>query len=93
MTAARSSQDIVRNPLLALPSVQRLAALIDQQPAEVREAFNAVLSEISGDCRERGDNAWRKHKGPMAAYWKALGVYFRHFRLALRRPAPAESAS
>lgn len=75
----RSSRPDVRNPLLALPSVQGMATL--DRAALV--AFVGVLKEIERDCREKADKCWRTHKAPMAAYWKANAVYARHLRVAL----------
>jgi hypothetical protein len=66
--------------MVRLASVQRLAAL----PADVRELVRAAFREISADARARGNEAWRKHKPPMAAYWKANAVHFRHLALAVR---------
>lgn len=72
--ANRSARATVRNPLLALPAAQALADL----PPESREALRALLIEIRDDCRVRAEECWRKHKAPMAAYWKAAGVYANH---------------
>lgn len=71
---SRSLRAIVRNPLLALPAAQQLADL----PPEARAALKALLVEIRNDCRARADESWRKHKAPMACYWKAAGVYANH---------------
>ena len=79
----RSTQPGTRNPLLALPAMTRLRGLTP----ESREAISALLGDISADARMRSDKAWRTRKGPMAAYWKALSVYARHTRLALRASA------
>jgi hypothetical protein len=71
----------VANPVLALPAMHRLAAL---DPA-AREAVEAILADIAADARERANESWRKHKGPMAAYWKAVSVYAGHIRKAMRK--------
>jgi len=76
----RSNRADVRNPVMSLPSAKRLAEL----PPESRAAVEAVLRDMSRDARERADKAWRKHKAPMAAYWKAVAVYSRHLALAMR---------
>lgn len=70
----RSNKPTVRNPLLALPAAQRIKAL----PPDAREAVRALMSEIGADARTRAESCWRKHKAPMAAYWKAVSVYARH---------------
>lgn len=71
------SKEAIRNPLTALPSAQAVAAL----PDEAKRALEAVLRDISADARERAEVSWRSHKGPMAAYWKAVAVYARHFAI------------
>jgi hypothetical protein len=76
----RSNRAHVRNPMLALPAVEALCAL-DQQP---REALRLVLLDIRADARLRAETCWRRHKAPMAAYWKALSTYAGHLARALR---------
>lgn len=73
---------LVRNPVLALPAVASLQAL---DPA-AQAALRAVLKDLAHDARARADKAWRTHKAPMAAYWKAVSVYANHTARAL---APA----
>lgn len=70
----RSTNPAVRNPLVKLPAAQRVAEL----PPEARAALKALLIEIRNDCRSNAAESWRKHKAPMAAYWKAQGVYANH---------------
>ena len=68
------------NPVLCLPSVAMLRAL----PPASRSALRAVLRDLQLDARARGEQSWRRHKGPMAAYWKAVSVYAGHIGRALR---------
>jgi hypothetical protein len=75
----RAARPEVRNPVLALDAARALA---DLDPA-AREALRALLRDLSADARIRADHAWRTHKGPMAAYWKACAVYARHIALAI----------
>lgn len=79
----RQARADVRNPLLALPAVADLLAL----PGGSKAALAAVPKDISKDARERADKAWRTHKAPMAAYWKAVAVYANHTARVLRREA------
>jgi hypothetical protein len=79
----RSARAEVRNPLVALPAAAKLAAL----PPEARAALEELLGEISKDCRGRANEAWKRHKAPMAAYWKANAVYARHMKLLLKGAA------
>lgn len=86
----RSARMEVRNPILGLPSMAAMEAL----PPEAREALRGVLLDISRDAAGRAEKSWRQNKGPMAAYWKAVSVYAKHIRNALRlaaAAAPAES--
>lgn len=76
----RSSRAEVRNPLLALPAAKKLAAL---DPA-AKAALRAVLLELRDDCRQRAEKHWRASKAPMAAYFKAVGVYANHTARVLK---------
>jgi len=78
--SARATSPVVRNPVLGLPAVAELRVL----PDESRAAVRALLLDIRSDARERAERAWRKNKGPMAAYWKAVAVYAGHTARALR---------
>lgn len=80
MTADRSLRATVRNPVLALPAVSKLMALTP----EARDALRSVLMELSTDTAMRAQASWRKNKGPMAAYWKAVSVYAKHIARATR---------
>lgn len=77
---ARSLRTDVRNPLLTLPAAQRIRSL----PADIRATVSALLAEIAADASARAEKCWRKHKAPMAAYWKAVAVYARHARRLTR---------
>ena len=83
---SRASRAEVRNPALRLPALRRLLEL----PAAVREPLADVLLELRADAIERAEVSWRKHKAPMAAYWKAVGVYAGHFARASRKGLPAD---
>lgn len=76
----RSLRPDVRNPVLGLPSADRLAAL----PPEAREALAAILKDIRISAHARAQESWRKNKGPMAVYWKAVGAYATHIYRAVR---------
>lgn len=97
MTALpRSSRAETRNPILGLPVAQRLAALDPATRELVADVLVDILGDLAADARKRADQAWRKHKGPMAVYWKAVSVYARHIKLALRwfaRPTLADEAA
>ena len=76
----RSNKPDVRNPLLSLPEARAMADL----PPEAREALRKALLAFKAAARARGDEAWRKHKPPMAAYWKAWAVNAGHAARLLR---------
>lgn len=82
---SRSNRTDVRNPVLALPAAARLATL----PEEARGALDGVLRDIARDASDRAEACWRKHKAPMAVYWKAVAVYARHIARATGRPRRA----
>ncbi|MGH6805445.1 MAG: hypothetical protein ACREEJ_01105 [Ensifer adhaerens] len=75
----RSQRPEVRNPILALPCAATVAAL----PQDSRLALRAVLNDIADDAARRAQESWRRHKGPMAVYWKAIAVYSRHIARAI----------
>lgn len=88
----RSTRPDVRNPLLQLESARRLGEWLTSSTAQVLAIF---VTEISNDARARASECWKKHKAPMALYWKIVAVYARHFAQILRaisRQASAEAA-
>ncbi|AUW59415.1 hypothetical protein C1T17_16305 [Sphingobium sp. SCG-1] len=81
----RSSRASVRNPVLRLPAVAALRNL-DEQP---RQQLVDALRAIQADARDRANECWRKHKAPMAAYWKAVSVYSGHIARSISRGGAA----
>ncbi len=80
----RSNRQDVRNPLLKLPS----AADLEKLPPEAREALRKLASEASRAWRAQAEECWKRHKPPMAAYWRAWAVNARHLALLCRKVAP-----
>jgi hypothetical protein len=81
MSAADHQQRrVVANPILALPAI----AALQQLPVEHRALVSALLIQLGLDAKNRADKSWRQNKAPMAAYWKAVGVYARHIARAIR---------
>lgn len=70
-----------RNPVLDLPSARRLETL----PPEARAALRAVLLDVAVEANVLAETAWRKRKGPMAAYWRAVSTYAKHIARATAR--------
>jgi hypothetical protein len=70
----RSARREVRNPVLALPSARAIMDL----PAEQRRPLGILLRELAFQCDDQANEAWRKRKGIMAAYWRAVSTYAKH---------------
>lgn len=71
----------IRNPVLTLESVRKLQTM----PLEVQGILREVLLDIRKESLANADKSWKKHKAPMAAYWKAVGVYSGHIARSLRK--------
>ena len=71
------------NPLLNLPAGRALLAL----PKEDRQRIEAVMRDLRGQADQEAENAWKRRKGPMAAYWRAVSTYARHIAHALSKEA------
>lgn len=44
-------------------------------PEPARQALREALLELREDALARAQVQWARHKGPMALYWKVVGVY------------------
>ena len=84
----RSNRREVRNPVLSLPAVKRLNELSPEARAIVAE----ILGDLVNDARARAQQSWVKNKGPMAAYWKAVGAYAHHFRRVVKNLSETKCA-
>lgn len=71
------------NPLLKLPAAQKLLAL----PPDQRQVIEALMRELRADADHQAEASWKKRKGPMAAYWRAVSTYARHVAHALSKGA------
>lgn len=71
------------NPLLRLNAAQQILEL----PADQSTALASLLRELRADADRQAEHAWRKRKGPMAAYWRAVATYARHTAHALNAGA------
>lgn len=76
----RSARREVRNPVLGLEGAQALQNL---EPG-AKLALRYCLQSIQADARSRADLCWRKHKAPMAVYWKCVAVYAGHLARVLK---------
>lgn len=62
-------------------------------PPPARAALRAALLDLRADALRRAEAQWRRHKAPMALYWKVVGVYAGHLARAIpRSAAPATPA-
>jgi hypothetical protein len=69
-----------RNPVLDHPAGRALRAL----SAEQRAPLEALMRDLRAQANEEAEKAWRKRKGPMAAYWRSVSTYARHVAHALK---------
>ncbi len=77
------------NPLFNLPAGRALLAL----PKEQREPLEKLFRELREQANEEAENAWRRRKGPMAAYWRAVSTYARHVAHALSKTGSVDSGA
>lgn len=47
-------------------------------PEDSKAALKAALLDLRSDALKRAQYCWKKHKAPMALYWKVVGVYAGH---------------
>ena len=62
-------------------------------PPPARIALRAALLDLRTDALRRAEAQWRRHKAPMALYWKVVGVYAGHLARALPRSAAPAAPS
>lgn len=52
--------------------------IFNQLPNDSKVALKSVLKRLRIDSLKKSEYSWRKHKAPMALYWKVVGVYSGH---------------
>ena len=57
-----------------------------QLPESARIALKAALMDLREDALTRAQVQWKRHKAPMALYWKVVGVYSGHLARAIPTP-------
>lgn len=77
------------NPLMALPAAKKLLLLSAKERAAVAEVF----SDLRHEANDLAEASWRRKKGPMAAYYRAVSTYARHVAHVLRHGLVKEAAS
>lgn len=68
------------NPLRTLPAAQALLAL----PRKDRLVLADLLRNLRQQADAEAERSWKRRKGPMAAYWRAVATYSRHCAHLLR---------
>lgn len=53
-------------------------------PVEAQRALKAALLDLRTDALARAALSWKRHKAPMALYWKVVGVYAGHLARAIQ---------
>lgn len=69
------------NPLFKLPAGRKLLEL----PPEMRRPLEELLRDLREQANREAEESWRRRKGPMAAYWRAVSTYSRHIAHALSK--------
>ncbi len=62
------------NPLFKLPAARALLSLGGPE----RAALAALMTELRWQANAEAEQAWKRRKGPMACYWRAVSTYARH---------------
>ena len=78
----RRSKSTIRRSDADLKNAWR--ARFQTLPPAARDALRAALLDLREDALHRAQLQWRRHKAPMACYWKVVGVYAGHLARALR---------
>ena len=52
-------------------------------PLTARIQLRNALLDLRKDSLERAQMQWKRHKAPMALYWKVVGVYAGHIARAI----------
>jgi hypothetical protein len=73
---------------MKLPAMRQVMAL----PREQRGPLETLMRELRADADRQAEESWRKRKGPMAAYWRAVSTYARHVAHALSKGHQANGA-
>lgn len=57
-------------------------------PPDSRNALRNALLDLRTDALSRAQLQWKRHKAPMALYWKVVGVYAGHIAKSLTQKKP-----
>lgn len=53
-------------------------------PADSKQALKVSLLDLRDDALRKANYCWKKHKAPMALYWKVVGVYAGHLARSIK---------
>ncbi len=59
-------------------------------PNEAKSALRDALLALRADALSRAQFQWKRHKAPMALYWKVVGVYAGHLARSLIAANPSD---
>lgn len=68
------------NPLFKLPAAQDLLSL----GAPEKAALGRLMMDLRRQANDEAEMAWKRRKGPMACYWRAVSTYARHVAHVMR---------
>lgn len=63
---------------------KEFAQLFDNLPDEAKLALKSALQLLHTSALAKANHCWKKHKAPMALYWKVVGVYAGHINRAVK---------
>lgn len=72
-----------RNPIKRL----RVWVEVRDLPPDARQALRRVLLDLREEANQLAETSWKRRKGPMAAYWRAVSTYARHIASCCGREA------
>lgn len=63
---------------------QRWLAAFNGLEPSAKAALKLCLLSLREDALHKANYCWKKHKAPMALYWKVVGVYAGHLAKAIK---------
>lgn len=75
------------NPLFKLPAARSLLLLAAPEKAVLAR----LMMDLRRQANDEAERAWKRRKGPMACYWRAVSTYARHVAHMLGHPGSAAS--
>lgn len=60
------------------------ATIFNGLTSESKTALKEALMSLRSDALLKSQYCWKKHKAPMALYWKVVGVYAGHLARSIK---------